>query len=99
MSDVKYKKTDNGGRFSIFENDLEAYMTYINAGETKIIIDHTIVPEELGGKGLGKKLLAAAVEFMRENNLKTVPTCPFAIAQIVKNPDYHDIAEPALLNR
>lgn len=78
---VQIEREDNGkkGRFAIFENkDLAGEMTYTWAGKEKFIIDHTEVGEDFGGKGYGKMLVDAAVEYARENNLKVIPLCPFA---------------------
>ncbi len=78
---VKIEREDTGskGRFVIYENDeMAGEMTYVWAGNHKIIIDHTGVEEKFGGKGFGKKLVMKAVEFARESDLKILPLCPFA---------------------
>ncbi|CAD0009568.1 GNAT family N-acetyltransferase [Flavobacterium chungangense] len=66
-------------------------MTYTWAGDAKFIIDHTEVNEEFNGKGVGKKLLMAAVEYARTNNLKIIPLCPFAKSVFDKTEDIHDV--------
>lgn len=53
-------------------------MTYTWTGDSAFIIDHTEVNEALSGRGVGKKLLMAAVEFARNKNVKIIPLCPFA---------------------
>lgn len=88
------KIEDNGkkGRFVLYEEDKEAgEMTFTWAGESKIIIDHTGIKEEYGGKGYGKILLAKAVEFAREKNIKILPLCPFAKAMIDRDSSIQDI--------
>jgi predicted GNAT family acetyltransferase len=37
-------------------------MTYVSAGTSKFIIDHTGVEERFSGRGLGKQLVMKAVE-------------------------------------
>lgn len=91
---TKIERDDNGkkGRFLIVENnEMAGEMTYTWAGETKFIIDHTLVDEKFGGKGYGKKLVMAAVEFARENNLKILPLCPFAKRLFEKTESIHDV--------
>lgn len=67
------------GYFVALEDGKEAgKMTYTWAGDNKFIIDHTEVSPEFNGKGVGKKLVMAAVEYARNNNLKIIPLCPFA---------------------
>lgn len=75
------KQFDNGvkGAFYIeIDNNKVAEMTYSHAEPNKIIIDHTEVSDTLKGQGVGYKLIDAAVEYMRANNLKVIPLCPFA---------------------
>ncbi len=69
-----------------------AEITYVNTGEDKIIIDHTIVSDSLQGQGIAKKLLTKAVSFARENNKKIIPVCPYVKGQFEKNEDeYKDV--------
>lgn len=78
---MEIKREDNGkkGAFLAMEGETQAgMMTYVWAGEGKFIIDHTEVNPEFNGQGVGKKMVMAAVEFARENNLKITPLCPFA---------------------
>jgi len=74
------------------EEDPQAEITYIDSGEDKIIIDHTIVSESLQGQGIAKKLLEKAVSFARDNNKKIIPVCPYVKAQFEKNSsEYEDV--------
>lgn len=69
-----------------------AEMTYVYAGEQKIIIDHTEVDASLKGQGVGYKLVEEAVAFSREKALKILPLCPFAAAVFKKKADdYNDV--------
>ncbi|MEQ8474359.1 MAG: GNAT family N-acetyltransferase [Marinoscillum sp.] len=78
---IKTEREDNGkkGRFVIYENDQEAgEMTFVWAGDSRFIIDHTGVEENFNGKGFGKKLVMEAVQYARSNDKKILPLCPFA---------------------
>ena len=44
----------------------------------RLILVHTEVPEELGGRGVGGALVRAAVERARTEQRTIVPWCPFA---------------------
>ncbi|MFD1161920.1 GNAT family N-acetyltransferase [Hwangdonia seohaensis] len=92
---MEIKQFDDGkkGKFYIeIEGSQEAEMTYTYAGKEKIIIDHTEVSEKLKGKGVGYKLVEAVVDFMRANNIKAIPLCPFAAAVFKKKHDaYKDV--------
>ena len=91
---MKILHHDDGkkGRFFIeADGSTAAEMTYVWAGPQKIIIDHTEVDERLIGMNAGKQLLAEAVAFAREQNLKILPLCPFAAAQMNKTSEYQDV--------
>ena len=80
------------GYFEAIEDGKEAgKMTYTWAGDTKFIIDHTEVNPDFNGKGVGKKLVMAAVEYARTNNLKIIPLCPFAKSVFDKVEEIRDV--------
>ena len=89
---VQLELTDKNGFFHIDINGkTEAKMTFVFAGPDKIIIDHTEVNEGNNGKGFGKKMVAKAVEFAREKNIKIIPLCPFAKKVFDKTPEFGDV--------
>lgn len=80
------------GYFEAIEDGKEAgKMTYTWAGDSKFIIDHTEVNEGFNGKGVGKNLVLAAVDYARANNIKIIPLCPFAKSVFDKTADIHDV--------
>ncbi|WP_312189483.1 GNAT family N-acetyltransferase [Sphingobacterium sp.] len=90
--EVIQKNGDKHGSFEVIDqNKSVAQMTYTWAGPTKFIIDHTEVNEAYGGKGLGKQLLMAAVDFARAQQLKIMPLCPFAKSVFDKEPSLADV--------
>lgn len=90
--EIKQQNTEKNGNFYIEENGKTlAIMTYVYAGDHKFIIDHTQVNEGGEGKGLGKQLVHAAVEFARKNNHTIIPLCPFAKSLFEKIPDWGDV--------
>ncbi|WP_411197825.1 GNAT family N-acetyltransferase [Sphingobacterium thalpophilum] len=54
-------------------------------------MDHTEVSENYTGKGLGRQMLSAAVDFAREKGLKILPLCPFAKSVFDKEADLEDV--------
>jgi Predicted acetyltransferase len=90
--EIQREEHGNKGAFFIEENgERLAEMTYVKAGEGKIIIDHTGVGEKLKGKGIGKRLVEAGVGYARENNLKIIPLCPFAKSVFEKTLEFQDV--------
>lgn len=86
---------NNGEKKGVFiatEDGVQAgEMTYSWAGADKFIIDHTEVDPSFGGKGVGKKLVMAAVEYAREKGIKILPLCPFAKKVFGKTPEIADV--------
>ena len=73
------------------EGETAGRMTYSWAGTDKFIIDHTEVNEGFNGKGVGKALVMAAVEYARENHLKIIPLCPYAKSVFDRTVEIHDV--------
>ena len=95
MSEIENKREDgqNGGRYITVINGDEAEMTYSRAGSTRIIIDHTGVPDSMRGMGVGKKLVEAAVMDARAEGFKIIPLCPFANATLEKHAEWQDVVQ------
>jgi len=49
-------------------------------------IDYVEVAPELRGTGLGRRLVEAAADWAREENMKIVPICGYARAVIARDP-------------
>jgi uncharacterized protein len=89
---IEHEENGHKGAFFIANDGARvSEMTYVKAGDDKIIIDHTAVDDSLRGQGAGKQLLTAAVNYARENNIKILPLCPFAKSVFDKTPDYSDV--------
>ena len=90
--DIKHIEKGGRGAFLIKEDGKRlAEMTYVTAGESGFIIDHTEVDDSLRGQKVGESLLAEAVKYAREKGLKIYATCPFALRKLQENADYADV--------
>ncbi|SLN34423.1 Acetyltransferase (GNAT) family protein [Roseivivax jejudonensis] len=90
--DIQHEIDGSKGRyFYSADGGPVAEMTYSVAGERMIIIDHTEVPDAYRGQGVGKALVARAVEDMRHAGKTITPLCPFAAAQFRRHPEWHDV--------
>ena len=64
-----------------------AYVTYrINAGQ--LDIRHTIVPPEIGGRGIAAQLVKATYDYALQQQLKPVATCSYAVVWLQRHPEY-----------
>ncbi|PAU94800.1 GNAT family N-acetyltransferase [Aliifodinibius salipaludis] len=90
--DIQHKTGESKGSFFIEEDGkIKAKITYSEAGQSKIIIDHTEVSDELRGKSIGKALVKHAVNYARENELRVIPLCPFAKSIIERDESLQDV--------
>ncbi len=91
MQMIEHEQTGHRGAFFVEEEGKRlAQLTYTVAG-TKIILDHTEIDDSLRGTGTGRKLVAAAVDWAREEDVRLMPLCPFARSVFDKTPDFADV--------
>ena len=77
-------------RFELDADGHVAFSNYARAGNV-ITIQHTEVPKELGGRGIGSALARGVLELARGQGLKVVPRCPFVKSYIDKHPEFADL--------
>ena len=80
MSDVTHSPVD-----SRFE-DGATYLAYTRTGD-RMVIEHTIVPPEREGQGVGGRLVQAAVAYARDQGLALEATCSFARSWLDRHAD------------
>jgi len=91
MTDDLQISHDTGARrFNTRVDGHQAYVEYERAGGI-LTITHTIVPPEIGGRGIAAQLVRAALEYVRAEGLKVVPQCSYAAAYLKKHPQYADL--------
>ena len=53
----------------------------------QVVIEHTRVPDELSGRGIGGALVRAALAWAAAERLTVVPWCPFTRQWLLDHPD------------
>ena len=78
-----------------YELTVDGYLaaTYYKMSGDVITFVHTEVPPELGGKGIGSKLVKGALDQVRSEGLTVVAECPFVKGYIDKHPEYSALLE------
>lgn len=90
--EIKNEALEKTGRFYVEKNNRTiAEMDYQLPGKDTLLIVHTEVDESLGGKGIGKQLVAAAVDYARNNSLRVIATCPFAKKVLDRTKGFADV--------
>lgn len=57
----------------------------------RITFTHTEVPDALAGRGIGTRLVKAALDDARAKGLKVVPACPFVKHYMDTHPETQDL--------
>ena len=64
-----------------------ARLDYIE-DEGRLTITHTIVPPEIGGRGIAGELVRAALAYARDAGLKVDPQCSYADVWMRRHPEF-----------
>ena len=86
--EIQHQHHLTNGEFFVKNEQQEklAVMTYIMTDDNTMLIEHTIVDEQLSGQGIGRKLVDA-----RAKGFKIIPQCPYANSVFNKTPEYTDV--------
>jgi predicted GNAT family acetyltransferase len=68
-----------------------AYLAYEPLAGDTLDLQHTIVPDDAQGRGVGSALVEAAFAHARDRGLRVVPTCPFVEDWLGDHPEQRDI--------
>lgn len=79
-----------GRRFFCVIEGHEAELTYRVQGE-RMVIDHTGVPQAIGGRGIAAQLVKAALDYARGRQWRVVPACSYAATYIQRHSEYADL--------
>ncbi len=76
-----------------YELEVDGHIAFASCsleGRT-IYINHVEAPVALRGTGAAGKLMQGMMEHIRQNNLKVVPVCSYAMAWIQRHAEYNDL--------
>jgi predicted GNAT family acetyltransferase len=60
---------------------------------TARVADHTLVPPEIGGRGVAARLVEALIADARADGFRIVPDCSYVAAAFERNPDWAALLE------
>lgn len=84
---MKVEHISEKSRFLLVEEGYEAHLAY-RISENMMDIRHTIVPQEIGGRGIAALLMETAANYAREQGYKIRATCAYAVAWLKRHPGY-----------
>jgi len=88
MPDVTDNRAEH--EFELVIDGHRAVAAYQMEDDT-IVFTHTVVPKAIEGRGVGSRLIRAALDSARDRKLKVIPQCPFVAAYIERHPEYRDL--------
>lgn len=77
-------------RFSTTVDGHEAEVSY-ELEDGLMLVTHTGVPKEIGGRGVAGELVRAAFDHARREGLRVRPLCAYAAAWVKRNDAYADL--------
>ncbi|MGH6710795.1 MAG: GNAT family N-acetyltransferase [Bradyrhizobium sp.] len=82
---------------SRFELEIEGAVAFVSYRKSPgaITLEHTEVPPELGGKGIGSKIARATLDAVRAQGRKLTVECEFIQGFMKKHPEYDDLLAAA----
>lgn len=57
------------------------------------VAEHTLVPDEIGGRGVAARLVEALVADARAQGFKVVPQCSYVAAAFARHPEWADLRQ------
>ena len=83
---------DNQAR-NRFEFEIEGAIAFVSYRKSPgaITLEHTEVPPELGGKGVGSRIARATLDAVRAQGRKLTVECEFIQGFMKKHPEYNDL--------
>jgi uncharacterized protein len=89
---VDVRHDEEASRFSLQTEHGPAILEY-RTDDDVLDFHHTFVPEAERGRGLGRRLVAAAMEHVERLDTTMRPTCPFVRAWTKKHPEMEKLVD------
>lgn len=90
--ELEVRRDEEARRFVTSVDGGEAYLAWAGAGEESTVdYRSTYVPPPARGRGVGTRLVLAALEDARDRGWRVVPTCPFVADVVQRHPEYAEI--------
>ncbi len=90
-ADIRRESGPTKGRYVLVEAGEEAELTWSVVGPTRIIADHTGVPDALRGTGAGRRLVERLVSDARAEGFTVIALCPFVRAMAARHREWSDV--------
>ena len=91
--DGELKVVDNAelNRYEVYGGPVLAGFADYHAQPQLVTMKHTEIDPAFEGRGIGSRLIAAALDDIRERRARVLPICPFVRAYLQRHPEYADL--------
>lgn len=72
------------------DSDKIGRLTWVQHGNVRAA-EHTLVPPELGGRGIAGKLVDALIDDARSQGFKVKPVCSYVVKAFEKHPEWAEL--------
>lgn len=86
---VEHDRTSR--RFTLAASSGTAVLAYAPAGSGVLELYSTYVPPADRGRGIGARLVQAAIEYARSEGLRVIPTCWYVAQWLRHHPEHADL--------
>jgi predicted GNAT family acetyltransferase len=93
MTETADADVHNNPTLSRYELEVDGHIAFIAYEPMPggLVFAHTIVPDELEGRGVGGRLVKGALLDMRRRGLKVRPDCSFVAGYVARHPELSDV--------
>ncbi len=88
--DFTVVRNDASHRFEVTVDGVLCVLEY-RLRDGVLTIDHTGVPDAVGGRGIAAALTQTALDAARREGWRVRPNCAYSVAYIEKHPQYRDL--------
>ncbi len=96
MNNITITRHDSGdvGQYHarVGGSEAMARLTWVRCGSARVV-EHTLVPPAIGGRGVAAKLVEALIADAREQGFRVVPACSYVAAAFKRHPEWSDLLE------
>ncbi|HEX2059482.1 MAG TPA: GNAT family N-acetyltransferase [Thermoanaerobaculia bacterium] len=91
MTTYDITNNEQASQFETTVDGITAYAAYELEDPGRIVFTHTVVPEQLSGRGIANQIVKHALEHARSRGLTVVPQCSFVASYVKRHPEYEDL--------
>jgi uncharacterized protein len=94
MDDVRVIDNEAETHYELWVGEVLAGTIRYRLDEEAVALIHTEISPDFEGQGLGSKLVAGALDDIRDRGLRVIPICRFVRSYLERHPEHADLVAP-----